>query len=397
MKALKIRGILISRKWYIDLQKCLECVNIFDISIFEKHGFQNSIIEKINGLKFGDRIISFELHGIFNEWEHMENTGCQYYQFYFSKVTGCSTKEQNYEGSRILDIKASNSDEEYHIRIIVDIGSDDSATIDFTFKRVEYTFYKYKGMSYKNVYYEAAYQARLEKRRQAYQESTYLETQYEDLGEGYAIKRDCYGENYEVVYQMLPHEKELILKGKGRKTIRIRECYLIHNEEVIFQYESISDFPCSEAAEIIPHQDGSKYFLFKTDDYGISVYNLGTKKVFYYIPEGNWHHYTQILGSSFIISEIHYDMQTNLIAYGGAYYSNGVCDVLVGDFSNPMNFNPVLKSMLFSMCETGECVGNDDVEFSAWKDGKLYLIINEEREKVVDIDIKSFQRNCETL
>lgn len=373
------------------------CVPIFEISIFEKYGFQNSIIEKINLSKFGDRIISFALHGIFNEWERMENTGCKYYCFYFSKVTGCSVKEQDYEGSRILDIKARNSDEKSHITITVDMGSGDSATIDFMFGRVEYTFYKYKGISYKNVYYEADYQACLKKRRQAYQESKYLETQHEDLGEGYVVKRDCYGENYEVVHQMLPDEKKIICNGKGHKTIRIRECYLIHNEEVIFQYESISDFPGSEAAEIIQHQDGNKYFLFKTDDYGLSVYSLDTKKVFYYIPEGHWHHYTQILGSSFIISEIHYDMQTNLIAYGGSYFNDGVCDVLVGDFSNPMNFNPVLKSMLFGMCETGECVGNDNVEFSAWKDGKLYLIINEEREKVIDIDIKSFEKHYRTF
>ncbi|MCM1358130.1 MAG: hypothetical protein NC205_06005, partial [Prevotella sp.] len=86
-------------------------------------------------------------------------------------------------------------------------------------------------------------------------------------------------------------------------------------------------------------------------------------------------------GESFIINYIDYDIESNLIAYGGYYRSDSfevMNDVMVGDFSEPLNFNP----HLISLCDIFDY---DDIYFREWKDDKLYVMCDNE-EKSLSID-----------
>ena len=64
----------------------------------------------------------------------------------------------------------------------------------------------------------------------------------------------------------------------------------------------------------------------------ISYLDLDTLEVYNYIPEGYQHDCEILLGESFIITDIHYDRESGLIAYGGCYWA-GPPNVMVGDFS----------------------------------------------------------------
>jgi len=279
-----------------------------------------------------------------------------------------SIEEKDYKESSLIEIKIIPFESEYHVEIMIDIEFGEFAAIEFSCTNISCDLYKYKGMSYQNVYYDSQYQLSIQKMRSAYKKHNFLETEYKDLGDGYIVKANSYG-----------------TKGCGENNVAyervfIQKCYLMYQNKTIFEYESIYRMP-RITAEIIHHQNGQKYFLFKSDLYGLNVYNMEDKSVFYYIPEGLWHHYQYVLGESFIITDIHYDSETNKIAYEGCYWG-GTNDVMVGDFTEPMNFAPELVSMHEIVDPEYELY--DDIDFSRWENGELYLWADRKIEKKID-------------
>lgn len=339
---------------------------MFDSSILKKHEFHDSIIKSVN---WNPEAKFFCLNGEFTEWERTNNSGCPFYYFGFSGVAELSMDNKNYQESSMIEIKIIPSGSEYHVTITASGDFGDFAMIEFSCTKIWYRFYKYKGMSYRNIYYDSQYQAVFEKMRSAYQEKNFLETEYKDLGYGYTVKADSYG------------TKNNAENNAEYERLFIQKCCLMYQGKIIFEYESIYRMP-RVTAEIIEHQNGQKYFLFKSDLYGINVYNIEDKSVFYYIPEGLQHHYKQLCGESFIITDIHYDSETNKIAYEGCYWA-GTNDVMVGDFSDPMNFSPKLVSMHEIVEPESELY--DDIDFSKWQDGILYLFADRQTEKKIDV------------
>lgn len=228
--------------------------------------------------------------------------------------------------------------------------------------------YKYSGMSYKNIYHDERYRLLCEKMRGAYQQENFLRSEKVDLQNGYIVTADSYG----------------VTGGTDNISshLFIQKCCLKHNEEIIFKYDSIYNMPRHVAA-IIKHQNGRQYFLFKTDLYGLNVYDMESGSVYYYLPEGWQHPDVQICGESFIITDIHYNALNNMIAYGGCYWA-GPCDVKVGDFTEPMNFNPRLKSMRGFLDPEYEMY--DDIDFGSWQGEELHLLADMNVDIVVDVN-----------
>ncbi len=339
---------------------------MFDVDILKRHEFHDSIIETVN---WDLNTQFFNLKGEFPEWERTENSGCLYYCFWFSGVKNLSIEEKDYKESSLIEIKIIPFESEYHVEIMIDIEFGEFAAIEFSCTNISCDLYKYKGMSYQNVYYDSQYQLSFQKMRSAYKKHNFLETEYKDLGDGYIVKADSYG------------TKGYVENNATYERIFIQKCCLMYQNKTIFEYESIYRMP-RITAEIIHHQNGQKYFLFKSDLYGLNVYNMEDKSVFYYIPEGLWHHYQHILGESFIITDIHYDSETNKIAYEGCYWG-GTNDVMVGDFTEPMNFAPELVSMHEIVDPEYELY--DDIDFSRWENEELYLFVDRKIEKKIDV------------
>jgi len=339
---------------------------MFDASILKKHEFHDSIIENV---VWSPNTKNFFLNGEFTEWERADNSGCSYYHFVFSGVEKLSMDDKNYQESSMIEIRVIPSGSGYYVTIIAEADFGNFALIEFFCTNIRHYFYKYKGMSYRNIYYDLQYQLIFEKMRAAYQEENFLKTEYKDLEDGYAVKADSYG------------RKNGTGNYAGYERLFIQKCCLMYQNEKIFEYESIYNMP-SVTAKIIKHQNGRKYFLFKSDLYGLNVYNIEDKSVFYYLPEGYQHHYQQLCGESFIITDIHYDSETNRIAYEGCYWG-GTNDVMAGDFSNPMNFAPRLVSMHEIVDPEYELYG--DIDFSKWENGELYLSADCQTEKKIDV------------
>lgn len=337
---------------------------MFDSEILHQHGFHDSTIEKIEW--FGRD--NLWLKGEFDEWERTDNSGCRYYQFSFYKVSMRTFEEREYGESSVVDIQITPSDSGYHVMLVLEIAFGDTAVIDFGCEDISYSFLKYRGMSYENIYHHREYQQIFIHSRQVVRKEYWKETESEDLGEGYQVEADNY------VNEDSP----------TRAACFLQKCRLLHDGKVLFEYESI--YPRLVAA-VIKHQNGRQYFLFKTGLYGLSVFDMESEKVFHYMPEGYQHHYEELFGESFIITEIHYDAQTNRIAYGGCYWA-GPSDVMVGDFSNPMNFDPNLQSMHNLIDPESDYEICDDIDFKEWRDGRLHLFLDrgseQEKERVID-------------
>ena len=83
--------------------------------------------------------------------------------------------------------------------------------------------------------------------------------------------------------------------------------------------------------------------------------------------------------------EIHYDPQTNLAAYSGCYWA-GSDDVMVGDLSDPLNFDPHLVSVDDILTPSGE-PDYEDIFFVRFENGKLVVSCDGLSEREVSCDV----------
>ncbi|MDE7364954.1 MAG: hypothetical protein K2N27_08775, partial [Ruminococcus sp.] len=161
-------------------------------------------------------------------------------------------------------------------------------------------------------------------------------------------------------------------------------CALIETstQKIIHEY---NEFDCHvrPITKIINHSNGHRYFPFHVDLYGISYLDIDTMEVYNYIPEGYPHLHPAPMGESFIITDAFYDKKSDLIAYDGCYWA---CpnDVMVGDFSNPLNFNPHLINLHYIFDSDYDVY--DDIVFKEWKDNRLYVICDSKTEKSISVN-----------
>ena len=129
----------------------------------------------------------------------------------------------------------------------------------------------------------------------------------------------------------------------------------------IFTFDMSVDSGCLICNDIIKHQNGKQYLLFRTELYGYSVLNLKTLEVHHYIPSGS------ITGEeSFIWCEAVYCNKNNLLYVSGCYWACPY-STLVVDFSHPETM-PFRDFDLVNMFD----VFDEDIDPIRWKnDGSL--------------------------
>ncbi len=221
----------------------------------------------------------------------------------------------------IDDLDVVKNGELYSVKLSLNIGGG-KRDIVFVCKRAGITPKKYRGMSRRNMY------------------ATWLKS----LDDYAYIESEKYFDDEET------HEfNEFTLNIKNyshrdSKVVRSFAVCELTGEGLKYRYRSTSYSNPHTFFDIIRHSNGHRYFPFHIDLYGISYLDVDSGEVYHYIPEGCEHDADWDFGESFIITDIHYDPRTNFIAYSGCYWA-GPSDVMVGDFSKPLNFDPYLVSV----------------------------------------------------
>lgn len=211
--------------------------------------------------------------------------------------------------------------------------------------------------SYKNVYNSEKHNEFMDSQRYVIDDKFLYNTMNCELSEGFSVEFNNYSDKEQIV------ASKIILKNANKK---IYEYYCFYHH-------------CFVYTKIIHHKNGHRYYPFHIDRYGISFLDVDTLEVYNYIPEGYQHSDDCMCGESFMISYVNYDIESNLIAYGG-YYRGGNNEIMVGDFSEPLNFNPHLISMHdildpeYDLC--------DDIDFKEWKNNRLYVLCDSEEKSL---------------
>lgn len=284
-----------------------------------------------------------------------------YFVFEFHNVAYSSDdlKSEYINGWKIADVKISE-EKPYNVSIAFDNG-----------KRLEFscnTFFlfleKYKDKSYRNVYPEWS---------EYLKTVVYIENAKYFSGE----------ENIELLEGYSLNVKSYMDSDEHAIKAHLEVCELTRNGEHVYSYRCTYNHTCP-CKGFIYHSNCHRYLPFQLDLYGISYLDVDSGEVYNYIPEGYSHDIDgYYCGESFIITDIHYDPQSNLIAYGGCYWA-GLYDVMVGDFSDPLNYNPHLVSVS-SIFDPDHEEGYE-FDFSRFENNKL-IVTNEKSELSVDLPV----------
>ncbi len=233
------------------------------------------------------------------------------------------------------------------------LADGEQVELSLSFQSVRCTEYAYDGMSYDNIYDNL-----MEKnRRFEYMFSEQYRQDEEELdpGNGYRLLRTNYADCGNI--------------GGFSSSLESYSAVLTKNGERIFSYRVCADASPNTADKVITHSSGKKYFLFKEGLYGLSVLDIASGKTYRYIPEGYDHDKELPCGESFIITDIHYDPATDLIAFGGCFWA---CpgDVVVGDFSRPMSYDP--RCVQLHRMIDPEYKEINNIDFVGWGRGELH-------------------------
>ena len=225
--------------------------------------------------------------------------------------------------------------------------------------------------SYKNVYNSEKHKKFMDSQRYVIDDKFLDRTENYELSDGFSVECFIYrdGEQRENYFYTTAFVKKSVLKNANK---------------TIYEYYCFDKQRFHIFKEIIHHRNGHRYYAFAVDLYGISFLDVDTLEVYNYIPEGYEHNNEYMCGESFIITDVHYDMESNLIAYGGCYWA-APYEVMVGDFSDPLNFNPHLVS-LRNISDPE--YNYDDIDFKEWKDGRLYILCDKEEKSLSADELK---------
>lgn len=215
---------------------------------------------------------------------------------------------------------------------------------------------KYQGMSLRNMYGTAEYQATIDNQRYVLSEKFFRGEARHSLPDGFLLQIKTFADtetngSYEVNKAFL------------------QKCALWHDGSIFYEYLS-SDAHIAPFKEWVCHRNGHRYYPFHIDLYGISYLDLETGQAYNYIPEGWQHNSAYVLGESFLITDIHYNPAANLIAYGGCFWA-GPGNVMVGDFSDPMDFSPKWIGMQELVDPDYDTY--DELDFQEWETNALIL------------------------
>lgn len=196
------------------------------------------------------------------------------------------------------------------------------------------------------------------------------ETENYELSDGFSLEISIYEEEQQSKGHTVFISAQKVTLKNADKTVYEYYCF----------YDHVKPF-----TEIIHHKNGHRYYAFHIDLYGISFLDVDTLEVYNYIPEGYEHNKEYRCGESFIITYVHYDKESNLIAYGGCYWASPY-EVMVGDFSNPLDFNPYLISLRDILDPE---YNYEDIDFKEWKHNRLYVSCDKEEKSLSAEELRS--------
>lgn len=226
--------------------------------------------------------------------------------------------------------------------------------------------------SYKNVYNSEKHKKFMDSKRYVIDDEFLYKAGNCELSEGFSVEYSIYSDTEQ------KDKQYSITKAVASKII------LKNADKKVYEYYCFNSYSCG-FNDIIHHKNGHRYYAFHVDLYGISYLDVDTLEVYNYIPEGYEHNNEYMCGESFIITDVHYDMESNLIAYGGCYWA-APYEVMVGDFSDPLNFNPYLVSFSDAFNNKYD-VYYDELGFKEWKNNRLYVLCyDDNKEKSLSAD-----------
>lgn len=317
---------------------------MFDINIIRQHSFCGSMVTDTEVWSDG----SIALHGEFPA-EETERSGCRFFYISFGKPEQLKELPREIICSALTAVEISEREGGYSVKLAFSLQSG-TLNADFDCGSVYCKIYRYKGMSYRNLYGTEEYNRYIGEMKYVLDEKYLAERESCELPDGYTLETETYSDaekrsrNYSVVRAQLT------------------KCALKRSGETVYEYLSAYDHVCP-FTEFFVHKNGHRYYPFHIDLYGISYLELDTLRVNNYIPEGFEHDYRQVFGESFIVTDLHYDINTGLVAYGGCYWAS-TCDVMVGELADPMNFEPRLVSLHEIIDPKYEM---DDIDFVSWE------------------------------
>lgn len=261
------------------------------------------------------------------------------------------TKFEDYD---ILNFDIKESGGRYEVTLncenYID-GETDFKHIHFYCDGISVALCTFEGFSYRNIYSPDNHP----EGREFYDEKFFICTDNYDLGDGYSVQYDVYGEKSD-------NEN----KYTDAKTAK---CTYFKDGVQIFEHFT-DRHHLHPFKNVIHHSNGNTYIAYHTDLYGISFFEVETGRHYDYIPEGQEHDISFGCGESFIVCDIFYDKESDLLACDGCYWA---CpnDIFVMDFSDPLHFDPRMVKM------HGEIPMDydeyDDVDFVRWEKESLIL------------------------
>lgn len=230
---------------------------------------------------------------------------------------------------------------------------------------------KYKGMSYRNIYGTAAYQEFIDSQRYVLDEKYCTEKEEFVLPDGYSIETALYQDSTQRAINAC-----------------LQKCFLKKSGKTIYEYLCTYDHStCFK--DFILHSNGRRYLPFHVDLYGISYLDMDSLEAYHYVPEGYDHDFSYPCGESFIVTDIHYDKNTDRIAYGGCYWG-GPYGVMVGDFTEPLHFDPRLFDIRKIVDPDHE---GHAIDFKQWQDSHLVVTVEGDEKKIPVEEIEKGIRN----
>ena len=328
----------------------------FNLETFHKFDFTDSQIteHRIYPHQSVSSFSQFNLQGSFGKKQFED---CKFWRLGFKPFENLNEINiPDLTGNKINFLDIYPEGELFLVKMNVE-ASDALREITFRCKSVSSDYYRYKGMSYRNLYGTKEYQKVIDEQRYVLNEKYFVEREELSLPDGYSIETMLY--------------EDLTLRSC------LQKCILKKSDTVIYEYLCAYDHG-ARFKDFIFHSNGRRYFPFHVDLYGISYLDIDSLEVYNYVPEGYTHDFSYLCGESFIVTDIHYDRTTDLIAYGGCYWA-GPSDVMVGDFSDPLNFAPKLFDI-------GKIVDPDsegyDIDFRQWQDGMLVVTVEGEEKSI---------------
>lgn len=335
-----------------------------DIEKFNALDFRKSTIDDVRVWCSDDLLC----HSIGIDGTFQNNDECPYFSLGFDPFPRKIDVPEELKGAAIESLDISQQGESWSVKLVFSVNGE-CRELDLLCKKFSFTLMKYRGMSYRNLYSE--WVKGLTKSAYVEYEKYFKDEETHELEDGFTLNIKDYSDvdekspNYAVMKAYL---QVCELKGGDLK----------------YRYRSTANSNPHTFFNFIHHSNGHRYFPFHISLYGMSYLDLDSGEVYHYIPEGYQHNAEWTFGESFIVTSVFYDSKTDLVAYEGCYWA-GTSDVMVGDLSDPLNYDPHLVSIHQIIDPDYEEV--DDVDFARFEDGRIIVKCDSKTEREVALDV----------